>query len=214
MIKLDRKLKTVKLIPVVSLPSVDAGPRLAEILLKHGFYAAEITFRTKHAAQGISEIKKRYPEMTILAGTVIFTDQADEAIAAGAEVMVSPGTEAAIIDYCNTLDVPIIPGVCTASEIQLALTKGVSTMKFFPAGLMGGVPALRTMLSVYRNISFMPTGGITPANVLDYLAVDRVVCCGATWLAPETMLEAGDWSAVTTRIKEASALLRSSINLP
>lgn len=147
--------------------------------------------------------------MTLLAGTLLCPDQADAALDAGAEAIASPGTEATIIDYCIARGVPILPGVCTASEIQMALTKGITMLKFFPDELSGGIPALKAMLSIYRNISFMPTGGITTANAMDYLAIDRVVCW-ATWLAPESKLAAGEWETMASRIKEAGNSLQGS----
>ncbi len=207
---IKQKLEAHKLIPVISLPDVKAGPKLAGILNEHGFGVAEITFRTRFAAQGIAEIRKQFPKMTLLAGTVLFPEQAAAAVDAGAEVIVSPGTETTIIEYCKTLGAPIIPGVCTASDIQVALTKGIDILKFFPAELSGGVKAIKAMLSIYRNISFMPTGGITSANALEYLAVDRVLCCGATWLAPESLLAAGDWDGISSRIHEAAKMLQNS----
>lgn len=207
---IEQKMAAQKLIPVISLPNVDAGLKLAELLSEHDFHMMEITFRTPFAARGIMEIKKQFPHMTMLAGTVLTPFQADTALAAGAEAIVSPGAEAALIDYCKKLDTVIMPGVCTPSDIQMAISKEITTLKFFPAELSGGVKALKLLLSVYQDISFMPTGGVTPANLQDYLCVDRVICCGGTWLAPESLLSAADWEEITTRIKKAADVVRDS----
>lgn len=205
----ENKIQSHRLIPVVSLPDVDAGLKLAEILVKCGMEVAEITFRTAHAAKGIGEMKKRFPQLLLLAGTVLTTDQVNAAIDAGAEAIVSPGTESNIITHCQSLGIPIIPGICTPSEIQLALSLGVTKIKFFPAELSGGIKMIKTLLSVYRNISLMPTGGITLENMKEYLAIDRVFCCGGTWLAPESMMAEGDWQGIEKRVKTAVTSLQA-----
>lgn len=203
----EQKIQQHSLIPVISLPSVESGLRLSEILMKCGMGIAEITFRTEYAEEGIMEIKKRFPEMCILAGTVLTPSQVDRALGAGAEAIVSPGTEAQVVEYCLKMDVPVFPGVCSPSEIQLALSLGISKLKFFPAELSGGIPMIKTLLSVYKNISLMPTGGISPENILEYLRIDRVLCCGGTWLAPEAMLADGLWDDIENRIVQALELI-------
>ena len=205
----EHRMKSHKLIPVVSLPDVESAIYLGKILVNCGMEVAEITFRTEHAAQGIAEMKKHFPGLLLLAGTVLTIDQVDSALEAGAEAIVSPGTDPKVIAHCQSLDIPIFPGVCTPSEVQLALSLGVTRLKFFPAELSGGIKMVKTLLSVYRNISLMPTGGITPANVKEYLSIDRVSCCGGTWLAPESMLASGDWQGIERRIKAAVANLQS-----
>lgn len=205
----EQRIQSHKLIPVVSLPDVESAIYLGKILVDCGMEVAEITFRTEYAAQGIAEMKKQFPGLLLLAGTVLTIDQVDSALEAGAEAIVSPGTDPKVIAHCQNLDVPIFPGVCTPSEVQLALSLGVTRLKFFPAELSGGIKMVKTLLSVYRNISLMPTGGITPANVKEYLSIDRVSCCGGTWLAPESMLASGDWQGIERRIKAAVANLQS-----
>ena len=200
---IENKLQSHRLIPVVSLPDVDSGLRLGEILMKCGMEVAEITFRTAHAAKGIAAMRKRFPKLLLLAGTVLTPDQVDLALDAGAQIMVSPGTESKMITHCQNLNIPVIPGVCTPSEVQLALSLGVTQLKFFPAELSGGIKMIKTLLSVYQNISIMPTGGITQENMKDYLAVDGVFSCGGTWLAPTAMMAAGDWQGIEKRIQVA-----------
>jgi 2-dehydro-3-deoxyphosphogluconate aldolase/(4S)-4-hydroxy-2-oxoglutarate aldolase len=205
----ESRIQSHRLIPVVSLPDVESGIKLGKILVNCDMEVAEITFRTAHAAQGIAAMKKHLPQLLLLAGTVLTVDQVDSAVSAGAEAIVSPGTDPEIITHCRNLNIPIFPGVCTPSEVQLAMSLGVTSLKFFPAELSGGIKMVKTLLSVYRNISLMPTGGITPANVKEYLDIDRVICCGGTWLAPESMLAAGDWQGIEKRIKAAVIDLQS-----
>lgn len=199
----EDRIQYHRLIPVISLPDVAAGLRLAEILVNCGMEVAEITFRTAPAAKGIAEMKKHFPQLLLLAGTVLTPDQVNLAIDAGAEAIVSPGTEPKMITHCQSQGIPVIPGICTPSEIQLALSLGVTRIKFFPAELSGGIKMVKTLLSVYRNISLMPTGGITQENIKAYLSIDRVFCCGGTWLAPESMMAAGDWQGIEKRITAA-----------
>ena len=205
----ENRIQSHQLIPVVSLPDVDSGIKLGKILVNCGMEVAEITFRTAHAAQGIAAMKKHFPQLLLLAGTVLTVGQVDSAIDAGAEAIVSPGTDPKVISHCRNLNIPIFPGVCTPSEVQLALSLGVTSLKFFPAELSGGIKMVKTLLSVYRNISLMPTGGITAANVKEYLGLDRVICCGGTWLAPESMMAAGDWQGIEERIEAAIIDLQS-----
>lgn len=205
----EQKIAPHQLIPVVSLPDVESGITLGQILVDCGMEVAEITFRTKHAAKGISEMKKRFPQLLLLAGTILTPDQVDSAIDAGIEAIISPGTEQKVIAHCQNRAIPIIPGISTASEVQLALSLGITRLKFFPAELAGGVKMVETLLSVYRNITFMPTGGITPDNIKKYLSIDRVFSCGGTWLAPESMMAAGDWQEIKKRILNAMTILQS-----
>jgi len=205
----ENRLHSHQLIPVVSLPDVDSGIKLGKILANCGMEVAEITFRTAHAAQGIAAMKKHFPQLLLLAGTVLTVGQVDSAIDAGAEAIVSPGTDPKVISHCRNLNIPIFPGVCTPSEVQLALSLGVTSLKFFPAELSGGIKMVKTLLSVYRNISLMPTGGITAGNVKEYLDIKGVICCGGTWLAPESMMASGDWLGIEERIKAAVVDLQS-----
>lgn len=206
---IEQKLHSHRLIPVISLPDVNSGLKLAEILLNCKMTVVEITFRTAHAVKGLAKIKRHFPELLLIAGTVLTPDQVDSALDAGAETIVSPGTDPGLISYCQRLNVPIIPGICTPSEAQLALSLGVSRLKFFPAEISGGIRMAQTLLTVYQDISLMPTGGITLKNMKAYLSIDRVFCCGGTWLAPESMMAAGDWQGIEKQIKSAVTALET-----
>ena len=201
------RLKPYRLIPVVSLPNVEAGVRLGEILVRCGMEVVEITFRTAHAAEGIAKLKEKFPQMLVLAGTVLSTDQVDAAMGAGAEAIVSPGLDPLLVKYCQQRNIPILPGVSTPSEVQQALSLGLTMLKFFPAELSGGVKMVKMLLSVYRMISLMPTGGISPNNVHNYLDIERVFCCGGTWLAPEIMMTNEDWDGIEQLVQAAASSL-------
>lgn len=201
------RIKSYRLIPVVSLPDVKAGIRLSEILVRCGMEVVEITFRTDYAAKGISKLKERFPQMLVLAGTVLSADQVDAALNAGAEAIVSPGLDPILVRYCQERDIPIFPGVSTPSEVQQALSLGLTWLKFFPAEISGGVKMVEMLLSVYRMISLMPTGGIRPDNVHKYLDIDRVFCCGGTWLAPETMMKREDWDGIEQLVQASVSSL-------
>lgn len=207
MSSLDKQLRALQIVPVVSLPSVSAGVKLAEILVRCHLPVAEITFRTEAAYRGIAEMKNQFPELLLLAGTVLTPKQAEMAQSAGVEGLVSPGFDADLVAYCLKNTLPIYPGVATPSEVMTALKYGLTTLKFFPAESIGGVTVVRSLLSVFRNVSLMPTGGITPDNLLTYLSCERVICCGGTWLAPESMMEDNKWKAIESRIKDALSLL-------
>jgi len=207
MSSLDKRLQSLRIVPVVSLPSVSAGVKLAEILIRCHLPVAEITFRTEAACSGIAEMKKQFPELLLLAGTVLTSKQVELAQSAGAEGLVSPGFDSDLAAYCAENNMPIYPGVATASEIMAALKSGLTTLKFFPAESNGGMNMVKSLLSVFRNISLMPTGGITPDNLLTYLSHERVICCGGTWLAPEYMMEDNKWDIIESRIQGALNLL-------
>lgn len=205
----EKRLGRHRLIPVVSLPDLDSGIRLGEILVNCGMNVAEITFRTSHAPKGILEMKKRYPKLLLLAGTVLSSTQVDMALDAGAEAIISPGTDPKVVAHCQKVGIPVYPGVCTPSEVQLALSLGITSLKFFPAELSGGAKMVRMLLGVYRDITLMPTGGITQANLKDYLNIDRVLCCGGTWLAPESMMSDNNWQAIENRVSTAVTSLQA-----
>ena len=205
------RIEIYRLIPVVSLPNVEAGVRLGEILVRCGMEVVEITFRTAHAAEGIGRLKERFPQMLVLAGTVLSAAQVDAAMDAGTEAIVSPGLDPLLIRYCQERNIPILPGVSTPSEVQQALSLGLTWLKFFPAELSGGIKMVELLLSVYQMISLMPTGGIRPDNVHNYLDIDRVLCCGGTWLAPEAMMEREDWNGIEQLVQAAVNSLKKSI---
>ncbi|MBO0719497.1 MAG: bifunctional 4-hydroxy-2-oxoglutarate aldolase/2-dehydro-3-deoxy-phosphogluconate aldolase [Blastocatellia bacterium] len=201
------RVRQTGLIPVVSIPRLEQALPLAESLLKGGLPCAEVTFRTAAAAESMAEIRARFPEILLGAGTVLTIEQVETAINAGAQFIVSPGTNPAVVDYCLAKSVPIFPGVCTPTEIELALAKGVDVLKFFPAEQMGGVGFLKTVCAPYRQVRFIPTGGIDTENLGRYLALPEVVACGGSWMVRPELMNAGEFDRISQLVKEAVALV-------
>ena len=182
------RIRKIGIIPVVSIPGLEHALPLAEALLAGGLPCAEITFRTAAAAEAITQIKQRFPEILLGAGTVLSLAQAQIALDAGAEFLVSPGTNPAVVDFCIANSMTIFPGVCTPTEIEMNLAKGLSVMKFFPAEPAGGIKFLKAICAPYKDVRFIPTGGIDTKNIGDYLALPQVVACGGSWMVkPELM---------------------------
>ncbi|MBO0858852.1 MAG: bifunctional 4-hydroxy-2-oxoglutarate aldolase/2-dehydro-3-deoxy-phosphogluconate aldolase [Chloracidobacterium sp.] len=201
------RARKIGIIPVVKIPKLEDALPLAEALLEGGLPCAEITFRTAAAAEAIAGIRSRFPDLFLGAGTVLTIDQAETAISAGAEFIVSPGANPAVVDYCLSKGVTIFPGVCTPTEIEMALSKGVDTLKFFPAEPMGGVKFLQAICAPYRNVRFIPTGGIDTQNIGQYLALPQVVACGGSWMVKPELFESGDFAKVRRLACEAAALV-------
>lgn len=204
---LQETLQKLRLVPVISLPTVEAGLMLSEILLRSNLPVAEITFRTSCAQEAMSAIKKTYPELLLLAGTVLTTPQVDLAISSGAAGIVSPGFTPQMAAYCRQKAVPFFPGVCTPSEVQMAMDAGLTALKFFPAEEAGGIQMLSLFQAIYANITFMPTGGIKLENIASYLHLNNVLCCGGTWLAPEQLMIEGRWKEIEKRIIAAVQII-------
>jgi len=183
------RLRTVRIVPVITIEDPGNAIPLANALSSGGLSCAEITFRTPKALDALQRIASESSDMFVGAGTVLTAEQARSARDAGAQFIVAPGFNARVVDYCLDHDIPIYPGVATPTEVEMALEKGLSTVKFFPAEPMGGLAFLKAIAAPYVGVDFMPTGGINASNVASYLAFNRVVACGASWMAP------ADWIA-------------------
>ena len=195
------RIRTLRVIPVVTLPKLDQAIPLAESLIEAGLPCAEITFRTEAAADAIHAIAKRHSKLLLGAGTVLSKNDADRAIDAGAQFIVSPGSNPHVIDHCISRNVPIFPGVATPTEVELALSHGIPVLKFFPAGAMGGVTMLKALAGPFPNVWFIPTGGIDEKNLGEYLAIPKVLACGGSWMVKPEWLNDGDFD----RVREAAA---------
>lgn len=206
--EIEEQLTRLQLVPVVSLPSVDAGLRLAEILIRCDLPVAEITFRTPCAADAIAAMRKEFAELLVLAGTVLTIDQAAIARDVGAQGIVIPGFHKGLVEYCQNQEIMVCPGAATPTEVLQCLDMGLHKVKFFPAEIAGGVGMLKAMAAVFSDAQFMPTGGISPSNLGDYLALDCVFCCGGSWLAPEAMMKEGHWSEIEAFISSAVRQLK------
>lgn len=170
------------IIPVIKLERVEEAVPLARSLLAGGIPVAEVTFRTSAAAEGIAAIRREVPQMLVGAGTVLTTDQANAAIQAGAQFVVSPGSNGKIIDRVLAAGVAMIPGVATPSEIEAAMERGLNVLKFFPAEALGGIAMLKALSGPYSQIKFVPTGGISANNMQDYLHQKNVLAVGGSWM--------------------------------
>jgi 2-dehydro-3-deoxyphosphogluconate aldolase/(4S)-4-hydroxy-2-oxoglutarate aldolase len=201
------RMRQMGIIPVVSIPRLEHALPLAESLLEGGLPCAEVTFRTAAAAESMMEIRARFPEIFLGAGTVLTIEQAETALSSGAQFIVSPGTNPAVVDYCLSKGVTIFPGVCTPTEIEMALAKGVDVLKFFPAEPMGGVGFLKAICAPYRQVRFIPTGGIDQKNLGQYLALTEVVACGGSWMVRPELMNAGEFGRIRQLVKEAVALV-------
>lgn len=202
---INERVRQIGIIPVVSIPKPEHALPLAESLMEGGLPCAEITFRTAAAAESIEQISKHFPDLFLGAGTVLTTEQAQRAMDCGAQFIVSPGTNPTTVKYCLSKGATIFPGVCTPSEIEMALEQGVDVLKFFPAEPMGGVKFLKAVCAPYRQVKFIPTGGIDTKNIGDYLALSQVLACGGSWMVKPELLEAGNFADVKRLSAEAVA---------
>ncbi|HDX8377955.1 bifunctional 4-hydroxy-2-oxoglutarate aldolase/2-dehydro-3-deoxy-phosphogluconate aldolase [Aeromonas salmonicida] len=200
------KLSALKIIPVIAIKEADDAVALGKVLIENGMPSAEITFRTPAAAQAIAHLREAYPDMVIAAGTVLTTDQVDQAIAAGVDFIVSPGLNPRIVQYCQARGVTMIPGVNSPSLVEQAMELGLRHLKFFPAEASGGLAMLKAMSAVYP-VRFMPTGGISPDNVQAYLSLESVFACGGTWMVPTDLIERRQWDKIGELVKAAVAAL-------
>ncbi|EOX3369345.1 bifunctional 4-hydroxy-2-oxoglutarate aldolase/2-dehydro-3-deoxy-phosphogluconate aldolase [Vibrio cholerae] len=197
---IEQRLRAIKIVPVIAINDVAHALPLAKVLVENGLPCAEVTFRTAAAAESIRIMREAYPDLLIGAGTVLTTAQVDEAIAAGADFIVSPGLNPTTVKYCQQRNIAIIPGVNNPSLVEQAMEMGLRTLKFFPAEPSGGIAMLKALSAVYP-VSFMPTGGINPNNAQEYLALKSVVACGGTWMVPTDLMDKGYWDTLAELVR-------------
>ena len=195
-------------VPVVVLDDAEQAVPTARALLKGGINAMEITFRTAAAKASIAKVAAEVPEMTVGAGTVINVEQLHDAIEAGAQFIVSPGSDADVIAEAAKLDVAMVPGVVTPSEIILGLKLGIKVFKFFPAESYGGLKTLKALSGPFPQIRFIPTGGISQTNAADYFKNPKVLAVGGSWMVTKDMVNAGDFEGIAEKSAAATALYR------
>lgn len=206
-----KTLGAAGVIPVIVIDDLEKAVPLARAIVKGGLPVLEVTFRTACAAEAIAKIKAEVPDATLIAGTVLTLKQLKSAQAAGAEACVAPGFDPQIVAAANEIGMPFCPGVATASELSQALSLGCRMVKFFPAESAGGVKYIKDLLGAFRwtGVKFMPTGGVKLSNLADYLAVDEIVCCGGTWIAPKDAIKTNDWLTIERLAAEAAALAKT-----
>jgi 2-dehydro-3-deoxyphosphogluconate aldolase/(4S)-4-hydroxy-2-oxoglutarate aldolase len=191
-------------VPVVVVDDVSQALLLADALVAGGLPVAEITFRTAAGRDAIAAVAAR-GDVLVGAGTVTTVQQVDQAVEAGARFIVSPGTSRLVVARAQELGVPVLPGVATASEIQAALELGVTTVKFFPASVAGGPAAITALSAPFANVRFVPTGGVSPSNLADYLAVPSVCAVGGSWMVKPELVRAGDIDEITRLVRATVA---------
>lgn len=201
MMTLEQRLQQIKIVPVIAINDAVHAVPLAKVLVENGLPCAEVTFRTDAAQESIRLMRDAYPELLIGAGTVLTTQQVDQAISAGADFIVSPGLNPTTVKYCQQRGIAIVPGVNNPSLVEQAMELGLKTLKFFPAEPSGGVAMLKALSAVYP-VQFMPTGGVNPRNVADYLAIPSVVACGGTWMVPSALMDSGNWDEIARLVRE------------
>lgn len=192
-------------IPVLVVGDASRAEGLATALVAGGLPVLEVTLRTPAALEVIRQMAK-VPGGHVGAGTVLTPDDAKRAKDAGASFAVAPGLTEALARACADLDLPLLPGAVTASEVMRAMELGYSMLKFFPAEAAGGAKSLKSLAGPLPQVSFCPTGGITLANAPDYLALPNVICAGGSWIAPDADVASANWSAIEARAREAAGL--------
>ena len=193
----------IGVVPVIKLDEPEGAPALARALIEGGVPVAEVTFRTAAAEEGIRRMSAETPEILVGAGTVISAEQVDKAKAAGAKFIVSPGLSAEVVKRSQALGLPVFPGCATASELMEAIALGLSIVKFFPAGNLGGLKTIKALAPVFPQLRFMPTGGVSAVNLKEYLEFGKIYACGGSWMVTDDLAE-------TTRLcAEARAIVKS-----
>ena len=200
------KLSLAGIVPVIKVEDAADAVPLCKALADGGLPVAEITFRSDAAEEAIKRVHAELPDVILGAGTVLTTEQADRAIAAGATYIVSPGLNPVVVQHCIERGVPIVPGCANPSDLEVAISLGLKTVKFFPAEALGGLKLIKAMSAPYGGLTFLPTGGVNESNLLDYLSFPKIVACGGSWMVDQKAIAAKDWK----RIEE---LTRSAVNL-
>ena len=208
--KLFEAIGRIGVLPVIALERAEDAVPLARALLAGGIDCAEITFRTPAAAEAIRRMSGEVGAMLVGAGTVLTVQQAEQAILAGAQYIVSPGFDAAVVDWCQERGVPVLPGVATPTEINMALVRGIKLLKFFPAEEFGGIRMLKALHGPYPDVRFIPTGGINATNLAQYLTLSNVVAGGGSWMASGSMLSKGQFAEIARVSGEARTIVRQT----
>jgi 2-dehydro-3-deoxyphosphogluconate aldolase/(4S)-4-hydroxy-2-oxoglutarate aldolase len=206
------ELEKTGLIPVIKIDDPEKALPLAKALLAGDLPCAEITFRTEAGAEALARICREAPEILVGAGTILTVAQAGKAIAAGAKFIVSPGFNPRVVRYCIEKGVPVIPGCSGPSDMEAALEAGLGAVKFFPAEQSGGLEYIKAVSAPYPTLKFIPTGGINAGNIGSYIAFDRVLACGGSWMVPADHIRAGNFDAISALCREAmTAMLGFSL---
>lgn len=197
------KIQKIGIVPVVVLDDAKDAAPLAKALCEGGLPCAEVTFRTAAAEESIRIMAKEFPDMLVGAGTVLTTEQVDRAVNAGAKFIVSPGLNPTVVKYCVDKGIPVTPGTSNPSDVEMAISLGLDVVKFFPAEQAGGINMIKAMAAPYTQMKFMPTGGINAKNINSYLAFDKILACGGSWMVKKDLVAAGEFDKIRDLTKEA-----------
>jgi len=202
------RLEKIGIIPVVVIHRVEDAKDLARALIDGGLPCAEVTFRTEAAPEAIRIISEDFPDMLVGAGTVLTPEQVDQAVEAGARFIVSPGFNPKVVDHCLMKGIPCAPGCANPTDVEMALEKGLRVVKFFPAEPLGGLKLIKAIAAPYTGVRFLPTGGIHAGNVKEYLAWDRILACGGSWMVKGELIQNGEFDKIRELTKEAADLVK------
>ena len=208
MMEVLEQFEKIGIIPVVVLDDAKDAESLGEALCRGGLPCAEVTFRTDAAEESIRIMAEKVPDMIVGAGTVLTTEQVDRAVAAGAKFIVSPGLNPKVVKYCIDKGIPVTPGTQTPSEMEQAMELGLHVVKFFPAEPAGGLRMIKAVAAPYVGLRFMPTGGINENNVSEYLAYDRILACGGSWMVKKDLVKAGEFDRIEEMVRRAADIVK------
>ena len=210
---MDEMLKQVeafKVVPVVVIENVEDTIPLAQALVNGGLPVAEVTFRTAAAPDAIKAMSEKFPELCVGAGTVINVEQCKKAVECGAKFIVSPGYSEEVTQYCIENEIPIFPGICTPTELINVVNHGLPVAKFFPAAQFGGLKTINALGSVFPQMKFMPTGGVSESNVLEYLASPKIIAAGGSWMVKGDLIKAGKFDEIEAMTKSVVELVKNA----
>lgn len=200
------RVAELKVVPVVKIDNIEDTRPLMQALVNGGLPVAEITFRTACAEEAIKIASTEFPQMLVGAGTVINAEQAERAVNAGAKFIVGPGWADDVASYCRDKEVLYLPGCVTPTEIIKALSNGVSLVKFFPASVYGGLKAIKALAAPFTGVKFVPTGGVSADNLAEFLAFDKIVACGGSWMVADKLVKEGKFDEIEKLTAEAVAI--------
>ena len=201
-----KRLEAAPIVPLVVPDDPETAIKTTQALVAGGLSVIEVVLRTSAAVECLGEVVRAVPDAIVGAGTVLSERQAAEVVFAGAQFIVSPGLYAPVVEYAASARLPIFPGVATASEAQNAWNMGLRSLKFFPASLAGGPAMLKAIGSVFKDVRFMPTGGVSAGNLGEYLALPNVLACGGSWLTPKSAIAVGNYEVISNLAVEAVAI--------
>ncbi len=202
------QLRKAPIVPLIQSDNPEEAIAIAQALHDGGLQVLEVVLRTAQALDCLEAVATTFPDIWVGAGTVLSSTQGEAVIKRGARFIVSPGLNADLVQLAQSDELPIFPGIATASELQTAWNMGIRTVKFFPSGLSGGVQMIAALASVFRDVMFMPTGGVNADNLGAHLALPSVIACGGSWLTPSDAIMAGDYAAITKRATEALTIAK------